>query len=525
MFKKIIKVLLCISLLSLSACGMNDKVSLPLYKHYNPDEFYKDIDTILELSKAGDSEKLLNLYDKLYNELLNIYDIQTVCVIEHYKDFTSDYYADELNYINEVGLLCEDEFCSAMHEITLGPCRDELEKHIPVDIFRGYKEYEPLSEEQIELENRETELVTEYNGLDTYADDFYDKAGEIFIELVKIRNQIAELKGYDNYCDYADVEIFDRDYDTKELDSFHKAVKSLYDYEIDLDLYSLASLDFEYDFDGETQIKNLKEIIYGISDLADEAYDYFVKNKLYYLNNEDYNYDCGFTATYEGMGVPFIYYRINKGASDISSMCHEFGHFTNAYLDKNPNPLFVSGCYDLFEIHSNAFDLLASRNYSKLIDDPYNFYEIFNVFSIISGSVMNGCIVDEWERVIYKNPDMSIEQMCELFKDIFNQYNCFDYTEYGLANYWMDIPHVFESPMYYISYATSGFAALQIWQMGLIDYDGAVKVWEDIVKQGAYYTGYMEVVEDAGLVLFSDSDKVEQILSDIVVYCEGSVFE
>ena len=89
----------------------------------------------------------------------------------------------------------------------------------------------------------------------------------------------------------------------------------------------------------------------------------------------------------------------------------------------------------------------------------------------------------------------------------------------------MFIHHHFTSPMYYISYATSAIASLQIGLMSADDYDGAVKAWEKIIEDGAYDKGYQEVVEDAGLKYFNNDKEVKKILKGVFDQAVGIVTE
>ena len=51
--------------------------------------------------------------------------------------------------------------------------------------------------------------------------------GPIYVELFRLRDKIAKSYGYDNYADFADQEIYLRDYGTEEAEIFHEAVKTV----------------------------------------------------------------------------------------------------------------------------------------------------------------------------------------------------------------------------------------------------------------------------------------------------------
>ena len=70
---------------------------------------------------------------------------------------------------------------------------------------------------------------------------------------------------------------------------------------------------------------------------------------------------------------------------------------------------------------------------------------------------------------------------------------------------------MFEVPMYNISYAVSGLAAMQIWSRSETDFDGAVSIWEKFLDEGIYNRSYLEVVERCGLEKFTEPGAVEAI--------------
>ena len=83
------------------------------------------------------------------------------------------------------------------------------------------------------------------------------------------------------------------------------------------------------------------------------------------------------------------------------------------------------------------------------------------------------------------------------------------------------MPHNFESPMYYISYAASSLVALQLWDESREDYDRAVDDWLSIVEAGAYDKGYMQVLSECGLQSFADEGSVEAICTPVLDYLAG----
>ena len=123
-------------------------------------------------------------------------------------------------------------------------------------------------------------------------------------------------------------------------------------------------------------------------------------------------------------------------------------------------------------------------------------------------NIIYGCIQDEFQREVYRNPDMTLDEMNRLSARIYKEYG----MNYGLQDYsWVFVTHIFEVPMYNISYAVSGLAAMQIWSMSETDFDSAVKTWEKFLDEGVYNKTYLDVVGRCGLVKFTEPGAVEEI--------------
>lgn len=105
---------------------------------------------------------------------------------------------------------------------------------------------------------------------------------------------------------------------------------------------------------------------------------------------------------------------------------------------------------------------------------------------------------DEFQTAVYSDPDKSLEEVNRLFKDISEEYG-YSYGPYEEESYfWVDVAHNFQSPMYYISYATSALSALDLWLQSLEDWDGAVDAYLELSAMGMSKP-YREAVKAAGL--------------------------
>lgn len=521
MFNKFKKILLVILLLfSICSCKKTEEISnnnidlIPSFKRYDKNDFYNILDELnLELEN-NNTKKVLSLYDKLLEEINNAEDMYTISFINSDLNTSNTKFNDDVNYSYDVLIELEDEFCEVIHNIALSDISESFRKHLDNEyIFSKAINYTKKSQELLDLYSLENKLAEEYESLDFFSDDFINSAGEIFVEQVSIRDKIAKLEGYSNYNEYADKKIYSRDYSSEELIPFYEASKRFsVEYE-NIYYYTYENLP-TYDKSNKELLNDLYRSIKGVSDISDEAYKYLIDNELYYITDDDNSLDVAYTTSFLSSKAPIIYLYKNDSVNTVSSFVHEFGHFTNLYVDPEPYPVLNNGCYDLFEIHSTALQLLTNTNLSNIFNEKN--MEVFNIANLIS-YVIDGCIYDEWQRKIYENPDMTIDEINNYYYSLCKEYGYLD--EQIDPYYWMYINHNFSSPLYYISYAASAYVALQIWQISLDDFDMARDKWKQLVKIGGYGPSYLEVVNSVDLDSFINTDAVLNTLNIAYDYC------
>ena len=90
---------------------------------------------------------------------------------------------------------------------------------------------------------------------------------------------------------------------------------------------------------------------------------------------------------------------------------------------------------------------------------------------------------------------------------------------YEMYYEWVEIPHHFETPFYYISYATSAISALELWEIAQGDRERALSVYDQIT-QFTNNAQYREPLKQCGLSDPFDSDCVEEIAGVLASYAE-----
>lgn len=113
-----------------------------------------------------------------------------------------------------------DDLAITLKESLSGPCAKTVEKAMKICELdpEEYRNYEEITQEDKDFNEKEADLIAEYNNF--IDEKQYDKAAETYVKLVQIRNEFAVLKGYDNYSEYAYKVVYGRDYTPAEGKAF-----------------------------------------------------------------------------------------------------------------------------------------------------------------------------------------------------------------------------------------------------------------------------------------------------------------
>lgn len=548
---KILLLLLCITaLVSVFWLITKDNASAAgvRYYHYDTAKFDKKCTELESAYEANDSDAVIRLYDELYSECEELETLYAASYILYSTDMDNEHYSEEQEYTFTALEKCEDKLCGICHDIALSPNAEVFKQHVGDMAFAEFKKYRAYSDREWEIIGKEQKLVDdyydlytdpeltyEYNGTvwdldkldgsegdDLYessATDYYivaeqieklfnEKAGPIFKELVSLRNEFAVLRGYDDYVSYADAIEYSRDYTDAEITLLHKNVKKV----------SREFVPLYYKFYESTEedlpIMSNDELLDTLCKYSDEmcstagdAAAMLMNENLYSIGMGKSRQPGAYTIYLPKVGRPFIFITNDDNDNPLPSLTHEFGHFTEDLNDNRSNSLTDKDSIDLAEIASNGCECLMSHYYDEMFPEQAD-QARKEIITELMENVIYGCIEDEFQRTVYRNTDLTLKDINSLYAKINAEYG----IGYGGQDYsWEFVTHMFEQPMYNISYAVSGLAALQIWSESNSDFEGAVKTWEKFLKEGTYNCTYLDVVGRCGLVKFTEPGAVDAI--------------
>ncbi|MBQ8300849.1 MAG: hypothetical protein IJX57_02655 [Clostridia bacterium] len=338
------------------------------------------------------------------------------------------------------------------------------------------------------MQNREAELMVQYQRIAENMINSNDTTiGELFKELVDVRNEIAKERGYSDYAEYAYDEIYGRDYATADAEKLHNNIKKILA-PVSSELSSEVAMNTHGEgyHTADEVIAFLDECAGKISPELKTSYDYMINNHLYDIEqSETKMMRNAYTINLGKYNSPFVFLYYPS----VGTMVHEFGHFNHMLYCNDDG----KSNKDVAEIHSQGLELLCTEYYESIYKERADVMRMYTVSNILS-AIVQGCMVDEWETAVYKNPDMTVQEYDKLFAKLTEEY-CIE----GIGSHeWAKISHPFLSPMYMISYSTSGIASMEIWEMSQKNRDKAIDRYMRLTASDTA-DGFENVLDRCGL--------------------------
>lgn len=194
-----------------------------------------------------------------------------------------------------------------------------------------------------------------------------------------------------------------------------------------------------------------------------EAAKYMQTYGYYDITPGESKFDGGFTTYLPLYDAPYLFLPTQGGVDAVSGISHELGHYLDFYTYGGTDDL------DSCEVHSQGLELLYTLYYDELFGEEADAAEIEQISGVL-WSVTTGCLLDEFQYQAFVNTPESPEQLQLLYLDLLSQYGIEAFALFqGVNMFWVNVPHSFSNPMYYLSYAISALPALEIWAIAQND--------------------------------------------------------
>ncbi len=377
-----------------------------------------------------------------------------------------------------------------------------------------------------------------YEAEGKYFDAHQAEFDEIYDKMVACRNKQAIILGYNDYSELGYVRMNRIGYGAKEVASYRKQVEEkvvpLVQKLMELRMHragitnptftdSLIAFADENPTPKGTEKELLelcRQMYHELSDETAEFIDYMLENDLFDVTSRPGKMGGGYQENITEYKAPFIFANWNGTAGDVDVLTHEAGHGFEAYIAmRNPNlPDCLSAPgLESCEIHSMSMEFLTSPWHHLFFGEDTKKYQLSHVEDALF-FLPYGCMVDEFQHIIYQNPTLTPAQRNEEWLKLEAKYrpwnNFEDLPFYSRGAGWQRQLHIYVAPFYYIDYCLAQTVALQFFAAHLADKDDAWKRYLALTKR-AGLDSYTGLVKAAGFKVPFEEGSLNQIAEDV----------
>jgi M3 family oligoendopeptidase len=342
----------------------------------------------------------------------------------------------------------------------------------------------------------------------------------IFQELVQVRHRIATKLGYKNYVQLGYDRLGRTDYGSVEVARFRQqvldevvplatAIKQQQQARIGVD--SLKYYDEEYMFrsgnpeplgDPEWIVEEGRKMYEELCPETEEFIHFMLDARLMDLVTKPGKASGGYCTYIHNHKAPFIFSNFNGTAMDIFVLTHEAGHAFQVYQSRHfPFNEYNWPTMEACEIHSMSMEFFTwpwMERFFGASADKFRYMHLLKALLFLP----YGVAVDEFQHVVYENPEMTPDERAAAWKTIEKRYlphKDYDgnaYLEAGRA--WQMQSHIYEVPFYYIDYTLAQICAFQFWAKAEEDRQAALADYVRLCEAGGSKP-FLELVKFSGL--------------------------
>lgn len=503
-----------------------------------------------------------------------------LCYIRHTVDTADPFYEQENTYFDENLPAYEELINNYYRALLQSPFRTELENKYGKQLFvlaeLALKTFQPVILEDLQKENA---LSTEYTKLkaqariefdgNTYnlsnlvplelSDDrsvrrraaeakwaFYaGNAGtieSIFDNMVQVRHKMARALGYKNFVEVGYARMRRSDYTPGMVANFRRQVRELI-VPLATELYQrqqrrlgisrLKYYDEEYKFPTgnpkpigtpDEIVANAARMYRELSPETDKFFQHLLDAQLMDLVNRDGKATGGYCTYLSKFKAPYIFSNFNGTSGDIDVLTHEAGHAFQVWSsDGFEFDEYHWPTSDAAEIHSMSMEFFTWP-WMPLFFGPDTEKYYFMHFGGALQFLPYGVAVDEFQHIVYENPDMTPADRNAAWRNLENiylpnrDYDGNTFLENG--GFWQKQNHIFNSPFYYIDYTLAQLCAFQFWTRDRHDHQSA---WNDYLRlcQAGGSRSFLDLVKLAGLRSPFEDGCVASVVGEIRQYLDS----
>ncbi|MDR0889685.1 MAG: M3 family metallopeptidase [Oscillospiraceae bacterium] len=496
------------------------------YTHMDVAALSADFEEVGQMALAEESpEDVSAAFQAAFDDYLLFYTMLNIAYVRYTIDLNDSYYEAESLYCEEQSDVLEQALENCYIDLASSSISGDLEDlYFGAGFFDGYDEsYEGTysNDRVVELFQRESQLLSEYYALQneasvTYNGEevllyeaaadpnisyeaynellalYYEKytplAGEVFVQLLQVRSELAEEMGYDSYAQLAYDMYYDRRYTPDQALAYAQELQ-----EVLLPIYG-ESGESPYlpSMSGERVMELLQEVSETFGGEIAQANRFMREFSLYDISSSSSKKPGSYTLYLESYESPFLYVSPEGTLSDLLVVTHEFGHFAEGYMTFNT----VSSA-DVAEVFSQSLEYLML----DVVDLPASQIRQLSRAKMIESLetfIFQSCYY-EFEAKVYELEDPTVESVTALYSEVMAEVCALD-PDYELfyTSGWIDIEHVFSMPYYVISYCVSNDAALQVYALEHESAGSGLEAYYTLLEHAPNNT-LLDMLSDSGL--------------------------
>ena len=504
---------------------------------------------------------------KIGDATQEFYSMMTIAQIRNYLDVNDTFYSEEMEYLDTFDARIQNSYNQMFSSI-----ENSRFSSIQNMIF-GESGAEDLqmssqasSEEILSLQEQEKKLVAEYyyeyaqatvstpegevlfssldsEGQSAYYNQFIPKYnqqfGELYLELVSLREQMAQALGYDSYTQVADLDMLRNSYTREDIKTFREDIKQtiapvyrsyLEDFYRRAEnrdqpgyVYLLGEQSPVPQGSWQETLDQFEQLYQQMSEQTGECYSYLLSHEFIDAEPSQTKANVTFSTLIYSLNTPFLFANMNGSAEDVFSISHEFGHCFAMWQQLKLGSQQEGRSMDVSEIHSQAMQMLTLPYYEIFYGEDAGTARKYDVYTMVAG-ILTAAMNDEFQEKIYENPQMTVQELNELYKELAMEYGLvvespyFDMESFSMG--WFTTNQYFDTPFYAIDYALSGCVAMEFLQMGLEDYTKALETYLSLVQQNSDYD-FMTVLEETGLSSPFETEQMEALAQTMEDFLQG----
>lgn len=511
-----------------------------------------------ELDRAHSGEEQFEVHKKYYALTDRVSTMMTIAQIRFDIDTTDEFYEAEHKYYDEQAPVFNNLVVAYQKKLFESPYRAYLEEKIGPVAFKNMEiAQKAFDEKLIPLMQEENSLTMEYDKIiagakidfdgkelnlsllrpylvskdrkvrfeawEKMADFFAEneqKLDEIYDKLVKNRTAQAREMGYENYLELGYYRMNRNCYGKEEVENFRRQIKEYFVPFAEklherrrkrLGLTKLHAVDEQVYFaDGNPAPTGTPEEILEAgrkmySELSDETKEFMafmMDNQMFDVLGRKTKKAGGYMTYLPVYGAPFVFANFNGTSGDVGVITHECGHAFQGYLSgKDPIREHSDITMETAEIHSMSMEFFAEKWMPMFFGDRAQDYIDMHLEDA-AAFIPYGCMVDEFQHIVYGNPDLTPAQRKEAWQKLEREYKPhLDYEGlkfFGQGGFWQKQLHIYDYPLYYIDYCLAQTCALQFKAKMDEDYEAAWKSYLKLCRLSAsdFFTN---MVKEVGL--------------------------